>query len=438
MLDGVVEHPRLAGNPLAGLAADAKTALRRHDQRQVYRQARVRDPGVWRYVRARLENREKRVRSVLCHVALRCALQHLRGARASRQMLRLRHALVPQEVRAPAARLVELPPLVERHALGIGHVGLEPRLVGAQHRGELAADLIRCGLDRTQPGEFHTVEVLRRRKVRKVQERRLRHVAAALAGQELNALLDTPVRAATALRADGGEPLLDRAGERGIIPAHGGAGVLQRRPHALRRRHIRWHDSQRVAIDPRRATRIAAILDQGALLQDRRQMPGLERERPLDGLHLLLRQAQRVQARGQVCPQCRMVRVRGGRALEQLPGLGGLAPLHHAQPLLIQHRRVSRHGLRRAREQLIGLAAATGGCRSLGRLDHLLDHPQDSGLVWGRTGVTQRFPAIFSLVRSDSSPGGLLRKPSARAAGAHGGWVIAPVPATLDKPGGRA
>src|SRR2546430_9862227 len=53
-------------------------------------------------------NREKRVRSVLCHVALRCALQHLRGARASRQMLRLRHALVPQEVRAPAARLVEL------------------------------------------------------------------------------------------------------------------------------------------------------------------------------------------------------------------------------------------------------------------------------------------------------------------------------------------
>ena len=144
-------------------------------------------------------------------------------------------------------------------------------------------------------------------------------------------------------------------------------------------------------------------------------MPGLERERPLDGHHLLVREAQRVQARGQVRPQCRMVRVRGGRALEQLPGLGGLPTLHHAQPLLIQQRRVSRHGLRRAREQLVGLAAAAGGCRCLGRLDH----PQDGGLVRGRgTGVVQRFPATFSLVVCDSSPGGLLRR-QARAQRVH-------------------
>src|SRR2546430_5178638 len=52
----------------------------------------------------------------------------------SRQMLRLREAFVPQEVRAPAARLVELPPLVQRHALGIGHVGLER---SEEHTSEL-------------------------------------------------------------------------------------------------------------------------------------------------------------------------------------------------------------------------------------------------------------------------------------------------------------
>src|SRR2546429_338991 len=73
---------------------------------------------------------------------------------------------------------------------------------------------------------------------------------------------------------------------------------------------------------------------------------------------------------------------------------GGLPTLHHAQPLLIQQRRVSRHGLRRAREQLVGLAAAAGGCRCLGRLDH----PQNGGLVRGRgTGVAQRSPQLSAL-----------------------------------------
>src|ERR1700694_6230835 len=114
-------------------------------------------------------------------------------------MVRLRHAFVPQEVRAPAARLIELPPLVEGHALRISHVGLEAGPVRAQHRGEFAADFIRRSLDRSQPGEFHTVEVLRRWKVWKVQERRLRCVAAALAGQGVNALVDSPVWAASAL-----------------------------------------------------------------------------------------------------------------------------------------------------------------------------------------------------------------------------------------------
>ena len=65
-----------------------------------------------------------------------------------------------------------------------------------------------------------------------------------------------------------------------------------------------------------------------------------------------------------------MVRVGQGRALEQLPGLAGLAALHHALAQLVQHRRVRGRELCHAREKLIGLTAAAGGERSLGRLDH--------------------------------------------------------------------
>ena len=58
-------------------------------------QSRVRDPGVRGNARACIENREKGGRAVICHVALGCAFEHFGRARTSRQMLRLRYALVP-------------------------------------------------------------------------------------------------------------------------------------------------------------------------------------------------------------------------------------------------------------------------------------------------------------------------------------------------------
>ena len=195
-------------------------------------------------------------------------------------------------------------------------------------------------------------------------------------------------------RANRGKPPLDRLRQRGIIPAHGFACALQCRAERRRQCHVRRHDRQSVAIDPRRVAHLAPILDQGAFLQERRKVAGFERERPLDRLHLSLRQAQRVQARGQVGPQRRMVRVGHGSALEQLPSLVGLPALHHAQAQLVQHRRMRGCELRQAREKLIGFAAAAGGECSLGRLDH----PQDSGGV-RRHGidVVQKFPTVSGL-----------------------------------------
>src|SRR5437016_6190664 len=57
-------------------------------------------------------------------------------------MLWLRHAFVPEKVRAPAARLVELPPLVEGHAIAVGHVRLQSGLIGGQNARQLRADVL--------------------------------------------------------------------------------------------------------------------------------------------------------------------------------------------------------------------------------------------------------------------------------------------------------
>ena len=203
--------------------------------------------------------------------------------------------------------------------------------------------------------------------------------------------------------ADGCETLLDGAGERGIIVTHHLARVLQGGPHRRRRRHALWQRGERVAIRARGVAWIAARLDQRALLQERGQVSRLERERPLDGLHLFLLPAERVQAGGEVGPQRWVGRIGRGRALEQFPRPGGVPPLHHAQAQLVQHRRVAGRELRHARQQLIGFAAAAGGARGLGGLDH----SQDGGVVRdGGIDVAQEGPLWFLWFgRCDSSAG---------------------------------
>src|SRR5207248_8765331 len=135
-------------------------------------------------------------------------------------MLWLRHAFVPQKVRAPAARLVELPPLVEGHAIAVGHVRLQSGLIGGQNARQLRADVLSRLLDRLQPREFCALEELDRRELRNIEEGRLRCVAPALAGQEVDAAVDTTAARTSAVLTQSGEPLLDCPGQRGVITTH--------------------------------------------------------------------------------------------------------------------------------------------------------------------------------------------------------------------------
>ena len=183
----------------------------------------------------RLEYREERGRAARRHVALWRPLEQLRGARTARQMRRLRHRLVPQEVRAPAPRLVQFLPLPQRHPVRVGDVGLEPLAIRDQHGHELRTNLVGGRLDRVQPREIAAVEELDRGDLREIHEGRLRGIAAAPAGQQLDAALDAPVRPRRRAARE-----CRRAAPRSHRPAphrprHRGARVLDHRRHARRR-----------------------------------------------------------------------------------------------------------------------------------------------------------------------------------------------------------
>src|ERR1700704_4791633 len=117
-------------------------------------QSSVSDSAVRRNVSTGLENREEGGRPAARDIAQWRTLEHLGRPGTPSQVGRLRYALIPQEIRTPRARLVQLLPAIERHTLfGIRNIGLEPSPIGNEHRGELRTDVICGSFDSVQPGK---------------------------------------------------------------------------------------------------------------------------------------------------------------------------------------------------------------------------------------------------------------------------------------------
>ena len=106
-------------------------------------------------------------------------------------------------------------------------------------------------------------------------------------------------------------------------------------------------------------------------------MPRLERQCTLDGRRFLVMESEGVETRSQIRPERRMIRVGRGRPLEQFARGGSVPTLHQLQSPFVQYRRVIRRALRRARQQLLGLAAAARGRGGPRRLDD----SQNGGLI---------------------------------------------------------
>src|SRR5580698_6231736 len=108
---------------------------------------RIGDTRMRRNLRAGIENRKEYSGRPRSHFAERCALKRAHGERATRNVRRLVDSLISQEISTPAARLVEFPPSVEGHSVGICDIWLETCAISHQDGGEFSSNVIGGGLN---------------------------------------------------------------------------------------------------------------------------------------------------------------------------------------------------------------------------------------------------------------------------------------------------
>src|SRR5580692_6199983 len=151
---------------------------------------RVFDAGVRRNVRLGIENGEHGGRTTARHLASRPGLERLDGAWETRDVIRYGSPFLPEIIDAPAARLIELAPLIERHSRGNIHVG--PQYGGSllKQVDEFGANVVGRRFNGIQPGKIAALVELDRRQARKIHEGRLRPINGLLAQQCLQAAVE--------------------------------------------------------------------------------------------------------------------------------------------------------------------------------------------------------------------------------------------------------
>src|SRR5271170_6503743 len=126
----------------------------------MYGAARVSDSGVCGDASIRIEDREKSRRRPALHPTARQGLERACGNWATGDVPGDRLALIPQKIRAPAPRAVQLPELIQGHASREIDVGLQSIAIGNQNPHQLRAYFARSCLERLEPGELRTIEEL--------------------------------------------------------------------------------------------------------------------------------------------------------------------------------------------------------------------------------------------------------------------------------------
>ena len=164
MLDGVVEYPRLARNPLPGIVADPEITILGDDQGQMRNHAHVADADVRRNGGPRTQQREHRRGRASRLVGLRHVFQRRHRLWASQRIGIDSLPQLEQVKCVPARRIVELRKLIDRNARRIRNVGRKS-LLGAEHVEEFVPDVIGRLFDPIDPRKLGAVEELDRRKI---------------------------------------------------------------------------------------------------------------------------------------------------------------------------------------------------------------------------------------------------------------------------------
>src|ERR1700675_98348 len=123
-----------------------------------------------------IQKRKKCGRPPAGHVDLRQGGQSRDRLWAARRVRFLPPPFIPQKIGAPAPRMIQVLPLVERQTFPISNVGFDSFFVGAQHPKKFVSYGVRRSLKRLEPGEILTREEFIVHEVWKEHERRLGRV----------------------------------------------------------------------------------------------------------------------------------------------------------------------------------------------------------------------------------------------------------------------
>src|SRR6185437_5754446 len=176
------------------------------DQRNVDDQPRVRRARMRRDACPRLEPGEEHGRRMPGNLGQRRPSKGCDSAWAPFKVLLPGLAVLVQEERGPAPRVVEVLPLVERRSRRMTHIRGEVIALGLEQLQQLPANVVGRRLDLRYPGKFPTIKEGDRGQARKVGLRGLRVIDALMPQKCGETIIDAILCATGMTLAYGGQP----------------------------------------------------------------------------------------------------------------------------------------------------------------------------------------------------------------------------------------
>ena len=230
----------------------------------------------------RRERREHRVGAQPLDVHERQCGNRLRGLRAALHIRRIGLPACPELQHAPAQRVIQLLPLVDRIAGVVRDVGAELVPVGLERRQQFRADDVGLCLDRGEPREVAAIVERDLGQPRDVQLVAVLVIRLRAARHDRRRLAPATCHPGRQLRLRVGQGPLEMSTEFTTIPLDHALRVLEMRPQVCGPVRRRRSHLQRVRVHARRGRAACVALDPARLREQARKEVGIHCQCRLD------------------------------------------------------------------------------------------------------------------------------------------------------------
>ncbi len=269
--------------------------------------------------------------------------------------------------------MIQLGPLIERHALRIRDVRFETRGVLGEHALELFANIRGRGLQLIEPGKLRARIELARGQLREIQECRLGREDAPLAEECIDAMVEAVLLRAGMTVAQFLQSLVQISIERRIVRRRCSNRLLDQPAQRARNAGARRDGLQRIVIHLGGRALLSLRFQQRRLLQQGEQVARLHGEHALDDAHLFFGEAELAQRSSQIHQQPRVRAIARHRALQQFPRTVHVAAAKLAQGGLVEDGRMLGIDGFDAQEQRVRTRAISACQRALCLRNQLAD-----------------------------------------------------------------